>query len=221
MQPLLHRVGFDLQHHGDLGDGQLLPRAEPEHLGIRSTEASRGGEDQAVLVARDRALVRGGRRAMYDGDKAILEPTSPCGAAPDCRRRGTPRRTATRGRLDPQVLHRAGATPSGTSRRRHRRPDPPRAVRGRTLGPLGDGGRTERQKRLPRRIARASRPSTSPPYQVHVQIPPPGYARNHRTAGTSCSGRSTPIPRIAHRMPALVSPATAPRQNVTRPSRQI
>ena len=82
MQPLLDRVGFDLEHQRDLLDGKPLPRAEPEHLDIRSTEACRSAEDELMLVGGDHRLVRGGRGTAYDREKAIIKPASPCRTAP-------------------------------------------------------------------------------------------------------------------------------------------
>ena len=82
LQPLPDRIGFDLEQCGDVGERQLLPCHEPEHLDVRVIEARRRGEDEVVLVTVDDRVVRGGRRAMHDRSQPVFEPSPPCRASP-------------------------------------------------------------------------------------------------------------------------------------------
>jgi hypothetical protein len=82
VQPLPRRVGLDPEHRGNVDDGQLLPRHQPQHLGISVTKPGECSQDKAMLVGRHRRLVDGRDRPVGDRAQAVLQPAAPGGAAP-------------------------------------------------------------------------------------------------------------------------------------------
>ena len=82
VEALLDRVGVDLEHDGDVGDAQLFPCGEAEHLGVGVTEAGRRGQDEARLLLVEHRLVGGDRGPPPDREQPDLEPSPAQRASP-------------------------------------------------------------------------------------------------------------------------------------------
>ena len=81
MQPLSDRVGGDLEHDPDLGNGEVLPRPEQEHLDVGATKARDRLEDEPAGIVVEHRLVSGRRGMVHDGAHSGLE-TMPTRRAP-------------------------------------------------------------------------------------------------------------------------------------------
>ena len=82
MQPVRDRVGGDVEHNRDLGNGELLPRGEQEYLDIGATEACDSVVDDPAGIVVENRLVSG-RRGLGDGGAdSGLEPSIPGRASP-------------------------------------------------------------------------------------------------------------------------------------------
>ena len=81
MKSLLRGVGCDLEHRGDVAESELLPRGEPEHLGVGGSETRGSVEHESVFDVVNHGLVCG-RHGAYDQTQPLLEPAAPRRASP-------------------------------------------------------------------------------------------------------------------------------------------
>jgi hypothetical protein len=77
MQPLRRRIRGDLEHGSDVDDLEVLPRHEPEHLGVGVTEAGDRLENELALIAIQHRLVRAGRGTIDHAAHPDIKSASP------------------------------------------------------------------------------------------------------------------------------------------------